>query len=202
MVRKLPLKTPRKNKVGLLLIVGFIGIVILTVINEKHRFTSLTSGTESYSEEGASDITDVQECSENIYVDKQVGFSVMCHDTLKVYAYRDKYNPYLKKQEKILFLCESQITTDTSQGYYLCPAGGIMIWANGDGWGGGGGEKETVVINGKTYMYSLYSTGFGQLYLGDAYGQNHRNEFLIEGSFSTSFTKEAALKVVKSFKIL
>ena len=143
-----------------------------------------------------------QDCSSNTYTDNQVGFSIDCPDQMKVYIYTNRFDPYLKKQEKIIFLCESQISSDPTQPYYKCPSGGIMIWANGDGWGGGCDpqNRSNLLVNNENESYCLDSNGFRQLYAGDPTYQ--KDSFLIEGSFSSTFTQVDALNVLKSFKVL
>lgn len=142
-----------------------------------------------------------RDCSGTAYIDLETGFSINCPENLKVYIYRDSYNPNLKKQEKIVFLCETEISTDAMNGYYRCPSGGIMVWANGEGWGGGGGVTETIQIGASKYTYSSHQNGFGQLYLGDVNSKLNRNRYLIEGSFSSTFKKMDATELLKSFKM-
>lgn len=192
-------------------VIFWIGVVVTTVLLSAFYFiyfipkkgSPLTTNLELSPQQTqplASPIS--YPCTGNIFVNDELGYEITCPQGLTIYTYQDEYNPYMKKQESMIFLCEQPITQDTSHGYYLCPAGGIMIWANGDGWGGGGRELETMMLDGKKHSFALYPTGFGQLYTGDVYSENNGNRFLIQGSFSSTFTKSDAFKVLASFQTI
>ena len=142
-------------------------------------------------------------CTDNKITDNSVGFSITCPSNLKLYTYRDNLIVN-NKREKMLYFCESQIINSNSIAYQtICPTGGIIIWANGDGWGGGCDSEfmTTTILAGKTTTYCLRPEGFGGLYAGD-HIEKQGNAFLIEGSFSDTFTKEDALQMLSTFKIL
>ena len=205
MIKKSSSKYFQNNKFIILLVGVLVFVGVASLLFRSVKPDSSISITQADLNEKTEDKKiEALDCTGNILTDKQAGFSIICPTDLKIYTYRNEYNQYIKKQEKIVFLCESQISSDQSHGYYLCPSGGVMVWANGDGWGGGCNpeNKSTITLNGQSQSYCLYSTGFGQLYSGDIYSKSNGNRFLIEGSFSKSFTKEDALKILGTFKVL
>lgn len=136
-----------------------------------------------------------------MYQDKDVGFTVEFPEQLSPYLYRDEFNQYIQKREKVIFFCETPIDQKSGQGYFKCTSGGIMVWANGDGWGGGCDMEyhDSKEVAGEEKDFCIYDTGFGQLYLNIA---TDENRFLIEGKFSNTFTNNMAWGILKSFEIV
>ncbi|MBX4206038.1 hypothetical protein KW795_02470, partial [Candidatus Microgenomates bacterium] len=135
------------------------------------------------------------------YRDNLAGFAITYPDSLKVYTYRNEFNIYTQMQEKMLFFCENDIKDKTGDNYFRCPNGGIMIWVNGDGWGGGCDPQDHEIIRmlGYDIGYCSYDNGFGELY---PINEISNNQYLIQGSFSKTFTKDEAIEILKSFEIL
>lgn len=155
-------------------------------------------------EEGTS--TDFTLCTGNLIEDKEVGFSITCPRGLRFYTWKNilhsDWPESHNKREKQIFLCESEINTERGHSYNRCDSAGIMIWANGNGWGGGCDpiNQSTILFNGKDRFMCLGTDSFGGL--GTESTGNYKSSFLIEGSFSETFTKENAFKVLASFKTL
>lgn len=146
----------------------------------------------------------VRECAGNVVTNAEAGFSILCPEGLTMYIYPPKLNQYVRKMESRIFLCESDLDTDPSHGYNFCKSGGLMIWANGDGWGGGCDAKNhrEITVDGKTYEACLFDDGVGQLYVGSRDVETASPRFLLESNFSDTFTQEQALGVIATFKML
>jgi len=77
-----------------------------------------------------------EECDDGLYVDNEVGFTIACPPNIKAYIYKDvpSYNADLR--EKMIYFCESPISPREGLGFQSRCGGGVLVWANGDGWGG------------------------------------------------------------------
>jgi hypothetical protein len=119
-----------------------------------------------------------------------------------------EYPNYLLRQEykfkegfgTAIFFCETAINL-TKDSFYRCDSGGVMVWYNGDGWGGGCDPEfqKSIVVDDQSRTYCQFSSGFGELYVGQR-EEGDKNEFSIGGSFSDKFTLSEAEKMLKSFK--
>jgi len=114
-------------------------------------------------------ISEVLRCSGGIITDDDTGLSLMCPENLTMYVTENKYNEYFDKQEKTILLCESPVEYIAENSMYQCLSGGITIYANGDGWGGGCNPewKSTLLVDSGQRSFCLFDTGFSQVYFGE-----------------------------------
>lgn len=180
----------RKNSSGvihilLILIVVIVGGVLLLNKNLTNKFISVGTPIPTNASTSAKCI--------GSYTDDMFNFLIDCPNNLNIVVQRDEFNSGLNKHEKIVNLCETLEVDEFGR----CIGGGVKIWANGDGWGGGCDENmhADILINNKSVNYCLYENGFSHIGVKDG-----NNRFLIEGTFSSTFTKEDALKILSTFR--
>lgn len=206
MAKRSPIKYFQKNKVKLLLLIGILVIIGVVTFSFRKVYPDSSSQTPTAESNPGSSTEEIksQNCTGDRITDKQAGFSITCPSNLKVFTSRVEYNQYIEKYEKIIFFCENQVIPKPNEGYIFCPGGGVKVWANGDGWGGGCSPEylSIIILDGQSGSYCLYPTGFGQMYAGDIHSENNGSRFNITGTFSQSFTKDDALKMLSSFKVL
>ena len=177
-------------------------IITLADLSQENTFNQILSTFEFLEPQASTSEIKTVECVNGTYKDDSVGFSIECPSNVKAYVYKDELSFDKIHQEKIIYFCESPINLGSGQTYQVRCSGGVMVWANGDGWGGGCDPENhsTVLINGQEKGYCLYDEGFGQLYSGDPEYKDKKDRFLLGGIFSKTFTKETALKMLNSFK--
>ncbi len=131
------------------------------------------------------------------YTDADFHFSIPCPANSTAYVTVDEENPYMHQHQKMIFLCDAPLKPDETQGYYRCTGGGMLIWINADGLGGGcdARDYQKLKFNGEDVEYCMSSTGFGQLYT-----THGSDRYYLTGSFSKTFTKENALKALSALK--
>lgn len=143
-----------------------------------------------------------QTCESDVYVDNELGFSVSCPPDMYTYTMKDEFNQDMGKLEKILQFCETPLEIDDYNERFICKSGGLKIWANGEGFGGGCDPEHwfTLTINGSQEPYCLINTSISFVHTNDGKLENEGNEYRLSGTFSDSFTKENLLNTIASFK--
>ena len=99
------------------------------------------------------------------------------------------------KNQQRVFVCGDSLS-DPKYGYQRCKTEGVMVWSNGDGWGGGcENEYVELTTNDGQKVNACFSTmGFSGIGLS-----NNGDRFLIEGVLSEHFQQTDVKKVIESF---
>jgi hypothetical protein len=132
----------------------------------------------------------------NKFVSTEANFSFEYPEDLLV----SDYTSDAEHMGRQIFICEVDIIPRSDVHYQKCTSG-MMIWYDGDGWGGGCSEEyhNSIIYDNESHSYCNYDDRFAQLYLNLNTGREHK--FLIEGQYSEIFTPEVASKIIQSIVI-
>jgi len=131
----------------------------------------------------------------NKLISQEADFSLVYPSYLKVYDYTSDR----ERMGRQIFLCETEIFKRSDVHYQKCPAG-MMVWYDGDGWGGGCNQefKSTIKYRNKEVSFCQTGDSFGQLYLKE---DNGLHNYLIEGRYSSAFTPSVSEQIIQSIDL-
>jgi hypothetical protein len=202
-------KKVKQKKFSLLFTTFIVALILLIGIsyvefNKNQRETKITEDEHISYVESPVDISDRINTGKDTYslvslgnglnkfTSHEANFSFEYPNDLRLYDYLLRG---INMGRKII-LCSEDIIK-RSDVPYMCPSGGIFIWYDGDGWGGGCDQEmlQPININNKKTKYCENPPYFGGL---NTRTSSHR--FLVEGVYSQSFTKETFLQIIHSMK--
>lgn len=179
---------------------GFAHIILLSVlVIIALVFSYLYISSGNITQETVDIATPISIEGSERYVDDKGNYSIYVPEDLKMTVYKEEYVEEIDAWEKIVIFCD----TDLAKGDPKCPSGGIQIWVNGDGWGGGCDPREhaDLLVGDEELDACLYETGFSHVYVNSDVPYGEGNRYLINGGFSEKLTKDEALKMLSTFTV-